>query len=108
LNVVASVTFGALSEGELNLAMDVALPKGISPEATVEWIKDRMEAQQKLADNLEDAALYLADNTVAELIKRNRAMAKAAKKKEAKVPPETPQQTTETPPQGGIKFLGFE
>jgi len=108
LNVVASVTFGALSEGELNLAMDVALPKGISPEATVKWIKDRMAAQQKLADNLEDAALFLADNSVADLIKRNRAMVKAAKKKEAKVPPETPQQTTETPPQGGIKFLGFE
>jgi len=82
LNVVASVTFGALSEGELNLAMDVALPKGISPEATVKWIEDRMAAQQKLADNLEDAALYLADHSVAELIRRNRAMAKAAKNKE--------------------------
>jgi len=103
LNVVASVTFGALSEGELNLAMDVALPKGISPEATVKWIKDRMAAQQKLADNLEDAALFLADHSVAELIKRNRAMAKAAKKKET-IKVEQP----ETPPQGGIKFLGFE
>lgn len=96
LNVVASVTFGALSEGELNLAMDVALPKGISPEATVKWIKDRMAAQQKLADNLEDAALYLADHTVAELIRRNRGMAKAAKNK------------AESTPQGGVKFLGFE
>jgi len=97
LNVVASVTFGALSEGELNLAMDVALPKGISPEATVKWIKDRMDAQQKLADNLEDAALFLADNSVAELIRRNRAMAKAGKKK-AEVAPEatTAQQATPT------------
>jgi len=82
LNVVASVTFGALSEGELNLAMDVALPKGISPEETVTWIKERMAAQQKLVDNLEDAALYLADHSVAELITRNRAMGKAAKKRE--------------------------
>ena len=101
LNVVASVTFGALSEGELNLAMDVALPKGISPEETVIWIKERVAAQEKLADNLEDAALYLADHSVADLIRRNRGMAKAAKKK-GTVKAEQPA------PQGGIKFLGFE
>jgi len=47
--------------------------------------------------------LFLADNSVADLIKRNRAMAKAAKNKETK---EVEQ--PETPPQGGIKFLGFE
>jgi len=81
LNVVGAVTFGALSKGELDLAMDVALPKGISPEETVTWIEERMAAQEKLANNLEDAALFLADNTVAELIQRNRDMAKAAKKK---------------------------
>lgn len=99
LNVVASVTFGALSEGELNLAMDVALPKGISPEETVKWIKDRMAAQQKLADNLEDAALYLADHSVADLIRRNRAMKQSAEIKKEKIV---------TPQESGIKFLGFE
>jgi hypothetical protein len=83
LNVVASVTFGALSEGELNLAMDVALPKGISPEATVNWIKERMDAQQKLADNLEEAALFLTDqnNSVRDFILLNKSKAAAAKKK---------------------------
>jgi len=100
LNVVASVTFGALSEGELNLAMDVALPKGISPEATVKWIEDRMAAQQKLANNLEDAALYLADHSVAELITRNRAMKKASEKKKEIIAPVINQPK--------IKFLGFE
>lgn len=91
LNVVASVTFGALSEGELNLAMDVALPKGMSQEATVKWIKDRVEAQEKLAANLEDAALYLSDHSVADLIRRNRAMKKSAKKKAEVVPVSQPQ-----------------
>ena len=105
LNVVASVTFGALSEGELNLAMDVALPKGISPEATVKWIEDRMAAQQKLADNLEDGALYVAEHSVAELIRRNRGMAKAAEKKQEAV---NKPADTETPPAGGVKFLGIE
>jgi len=106
LNVVASVTFGALSEGELNLAMDVAMPKGMSEEETVRWIKDRVEAQEKLASNLEGAALYLADHSVAELIQRNRAMKKAAQKKERKAveKPEAPA----APQAGGIKFLGFE
>jgi hypothetical protein len=84
LNVVSSVTFGALSKGELNLAMDVALPKGMSEEETVNWIKTRVAAQEKLAANLEDAALYLADHSVAELIRRNIGMAKAAKNKEKK------------------------
>lgn len=83
LNVVASVTFGALSEGELKLAMDVAMPKGMSEEQTVGWIKERIGAQEKYAANLEDAALYLADHSVAELIQRNRDMAKSAKKKES-------------------------
>jgi hypothetical protein len=87
LNVVGAVTFGALSKGELDLAMDVALPKGISPEETVKWIKDRISAQEKLALNMEDAALFLSDHSVAELIQRNRDMAKAAKKKsEVKTP----------------------
>jgi hypothetical protein len=97
LNVVGAVTFGALSKGELDLAMDVALPKGMGPEATVKWIKERMVAQQKLADNLEDAALFLSDseNSVADLIRRNRGMAKAAKKKE-----ESQDQTQQATPTG--------
>lgn len=106
LNVVASVTFGALSEGELNLAMDVALPKGMSQEETVKWIKDRISAQEKLADNLEDASLFLADHSVAELIQRNRDMAKAAKKKEGVIAAKPAAQPPAAP--GGVKFLGFE
>jgi hypothetical protein len=74
LNVVGSVTFGALSEGELKLAMDVALPDGLSEAEIVNWMETRIKAQQKLADNLEDAALFLSDpdNDVGDLIRRNR------------------------------------
>lgn len=71
LNVVGAVTFGALSEGELGLALDVALPKGLNEEQTVAWMEDRVKAQQKLADNLEEAALFLSEpgNSVADFIR---------------------------------------
>jgi len=93
LNVVGAVTFGALSKGELDLAKDVALPKGLNEDEIVDWMEVRVAAQQKLANNLEDAALFLSDpeNTVADLIRRNRAMAKAAKKKSEAKSSTTPQ-----------------
>lgn len=49
LDVIASVTFGALSEGERNAAMATALPTGL-PEAELrEWIKTRQQAELKIA-----------------------------------------------------------
>ncbi len=49
LDVVGSVTFGALSEGEMRLAMAVALPN-LPPEELKIWIKARQVAQGKLLD----------------------------------------------------------
>jgi len=60
LDVVGSVTFGALSEGELNLAMDTALPTGLQGPELVKWATDKINAQEKLADYLEDQAIYLS------------------------------------------------
>lgn len=48
LDVIGAVTFGALSEGELNLAKEVALPTGLSTPALIQHLKDRKAAQQKL------------------------------------------------------------
>jgi hypothetical protein len=71
LNVIGSVTFGALSEGELNLALDTALPQGLNEDEIVKWMEERVAAQQKLSDNLEEAALFLSEpgNTVADFIR---------------------------------------
>jgi hypothetical protein len=61
LDVVGSVTFGALSEGELKMAMSTALPKDMDPPQLRKWLVDKKTAQTKLASYLESAAIYLGD-----------------------------------------------
>lgn len=48
LDVVQSVSFGALSEGELRLALATALPINLDQPALRQWIVDRQAAQRKL------------------------------------------------------------
>lgn len=59
LDVVGSVTFGALSEGELQLALDVALPTNLEPGPLREWIGEKRSAQQKLWNYLKEQATFL-------------------------------------------------
>jgi hypothetical protein len=58
LDVIAGTTFGALSEAEMNTAMETAVPRGMTPEATRRWLVDKRKAQEKLATELEDAAIF--------------------------------------------------
>ena len=61
LDVIGSVTFGALSEGELNLAMDLGLPSDkLSPSELRKWLTDRIDAKSKAAQALQDTAAYLS------------------------------------------------
>lgn len=61
LDVIGSVTFGALSESELNLAMDLGLPSDkLSNAELQEWLKERIEVKTKAAAALEGTASYLA------------------------------------------------
>lgn len=61
LDVIGSVTFGALSEGELALAMDTGLPSdNLSPQELRKWIMDRKAAKEKAAQALFETAAYLA------------------------------------------------
>lgn len=48
LDVVGGVTFGALSKGELDLALTVALPVGLQPPELRQWLQDKKTAQEKL------------------------------------------------------------
>jgi hypothetical protein len=57
LDVIGNTTFGALSEAELKFALAVALPQ--KDEDLVGWAKRKVAAQEKLADYLEGAAIYL-------------------------------------------------
>jgi len=67
LDVVGSVTFGALSKGELDLALDTALPTGMNEEQLVDFVNRKIIAQTKLRDYFQQQALYLGTpgNTVA-------------------------------------------
>jgi len=71
LDVVGSVTFGALSEGELELALKTALPTNLDGLELVSWAKNKIDAQEKLASNLEEAAVFLSTtgNSVADWVK---------------------------------------
>ena len=48
LQVVSSVTFGALSAGELKVAMDTAVPPNLDNKQLAKWFRDRQAAQTKL------------------------------------------------------------
>jgi hypothetical protein len=61
LDVVGAVTFGALSKGELDVAMATALPKDMAPPQLRQWLEARKAAQMKLANYLESAAIYLGE-----------------------------------------------
>lgn len=72
LDVISSVTFGALSEAEMNLAMETAMPN-LPPQELRQWLVNRREAQQKLSEELEDAALFMSrGGTLDEFIERGR------------------------------------
>lgn len=60
LDVIGSVTFGALSEGELQLALDTALPTNLSEDALAAWLRRKRDAQEKLVDNLTMQANFLS------------------------------------------------
>lgn len=60
LDVIGSVTFGALSEGEMRLAMDTAVPQNLNPERLREWLVRKREAQSKALEALNQAALWFA------------------------------------------------
>ncbi len=60
LDVIGSVTFGALSEGELQLALDTALPTNLSEDALADWLRRKRDAQEKLVDNLTMQANFLS------------------------------------------------
>ena len=60
LDVVGSVTFGALSESELELALNTALPTNLSEPELADWLRRKRDAQDKLADYLTQQASFLS------------------------------------------------
>jgi len=76
LDVIAATTFGALSEGELRLAMDTAVPSNLKPKALKSWLNERITAKKKLSRELTKMAVELGKGktTVAEYLEKNATM----------------------------------
>ena len=70
LDVVGSVTFGALSKGELDLALSKEMPLGLGEAELLEYIERRESALRKYQFELRKAAQYLTDpkNTIGDYI----------------------------------------
>lgn len=60
LDVIGATTFGALSEGELNLALDIALPTKMERADLRSWIVKKKAAQDKLATYFTNQAKFLS------------------------------------------------
>ena len=58
--MIGSVTFGALSAGEMQLAMDTAVPSGLAPPELKIWLTRKREAQRKMLIALQEAAIHFA------------------------------------------------
>jgi hypothetical protein len=59
LDIISSVTFGALSEAEMKLAMETAAPRNLAPAELRSWLVRKRDAQAKARDALMAAATYL-------------------------------------------------
>ena len=60
LDVIGSVTFGALSKGELDLAMAIAVPRNLSTVELRKWFVRRRAAQEKAHAGIIEAARYFS------------------------------------------------
>jgi len=60
LDVVGETTFGALSEGELQLALDVALPETLDEAELKDFLIRKRDAQKKVLKEMESAARFLS------------------------------------------------
>ena len=61
LDVISSVTFGALSASEMRLAMETAVPRGLAPAELRKYLIAKREAQIKAKEALTKAATYLSN-----------------------------------------------
>ena len=62
LDVIGAVTFGALSAGEMKLAMSTALPMDMQPKELKTWLGTRRRAQRKLRVELIKTAQHFEAN----------------------------------------------
>ena len=69
LNVIQNTTFGSLSEAELDFALRSSVPDNLPEEELKQFLQEKKQAQQKVADYLSNAIEFLSipGNTLADL-----------------------------------------
>jgi len=71
LDVIGLASFGALSKGELDLALDTAIPTNMDSPQLREWLVNKRIAQEKLSNELSRAVIFLNEGgTIADLVKQ--------------------------------------
>ena len=60
LDVIGAVTFGALSQSELDLAQTVALPTNLNEKELADWLRRKKTAQEKLANYLSQQSRFFS------------------------------------------------
>ena len=72
LDVISTVTFGALSEAEMRAAMATAYPQNLNEQALRQFLVDRKNGLQKLRKYSEEAGIFLSNpmNTRADWVQR--------------------------------------
>lgn len=69
LDIISAVTFGALSEGELKLALDTAIPTKLAPPELRKWLENKKTVQVKLRGFLEETAKGLiGGKTISDIV----------------------------------------
>jgi hypothetical protein len=64
IDIINSVTFGALSEQELKLALSIPIDTSLPPDQLRQQVEQKLAAQAKLRQALVDEALYLSSSGV--------------------------------------------
>jgi len=71
LDVIGAVTFGALSKGELDLALQNAVPTGLDEVELRKWLINKQIANNKLAEYYADQIEFIDEGgTVAGFVRR--------------------------------------
>jgi hypothetical protein len=96
LDVIGSVTFGALSAQELKMAMAVAAPRELSAPELREWLVNRRDAQRTAYTGLLEAAQFFGSGgTPSEWTRRLQAADNQRRQGDTPAPNATPNPTDE-------------
>lgn len=102
LDVIGATTFGALSEGELNLAKEVALPTGLDDPQLIEYLQKRKVAQEKLRAYYREQVNFLDQGGTVAGFLRSKERESQAQQAPQSAPQQPAQPTAQQPRQGGV------